>query len=160
ERLATGCSDGQLRIFNVAKGNQERAVLAHGKAQKQESVYAVAFSPDGKQVATGGADGAAKVFTVADGKLVRAMKAYHAKDFPKGQRDSVLALAFSPDGKLLATGSTDQTIKIWKVSDGTVEKELAHPTLKPDAKDDPQPSHPGWVYGLRWTKGGKLVSAG
>ncbi|OFY16560.1 MAG: hypothetical protein A2X11_12685 [Bacteroidetes bacterium GWE2_42_24] len=36
----------------------------------------------------------------------------------KGHRNSVPAMAFSPDGSLLYTGSTDKSLKIWNTSDG------------------------------------------
>src|SRR5436190_858407 len=43
----------------------------------------------------------------------------------KGHKESVNAVAFSPDGKLLASGSADDTVKLWEVPSG---KHLA--TLK------------------------------
>ena len=65
----------------------------------------------------------------------------------------------SPDGKLLATGCSDGTIKTWNVADGTVVHQLVNPGLKPRAA--PLPSHPGRVYGVRFTPDGKhLVGAG
>src|SRR5437660_300733 len=36
----------------------------------------------------------------------------------KGHTSSVRAVAFSPDGKTLASGSTDKTIKLWNVMTG------------------------------------------
>ena len=36
----------------------------------------------------------------------------------RGHTDSVFALAFSPDGKVLASGSFDKTIKLWDVATG------------------------------------------
>ena len=33
----------------------------------------------------------------------------------KGHSDYILSVAFSPDGKTLASGSNDKTIKIWNV---------------------------------------------
>lgn len=33
----------------------------------------------------------------------------------KGHKDAVLCCAFSPDGKLLATGSADRSVMIWDV---------------------------------------------
>ena len=35
-----------------------------------------------------------------------------------GHADNVLSVAFSPDGKLLASGSEDAAIKLWDVSTG------------------------------------------
>lgn len=43
----------------------------------------------------------------------------------KGHTDSVLALAFSPDGKTLASGSSDGTIKLWEVAT-CKERETLH----------------------------------
>jgi len=88
------------------------------------------------------------------------------KDFDKGHREGVFCVAFSPDGKLFASGSGDRTIKIWNVDEGTVVHDLVNPHLKPSAAAAPASSappqaHPGWVYGLRFTPTGKqLVSVG
>jgi WD40 repeat protein len=35
-----------------------------------------------------------------------------------GHTDGVLSVSFSPDGSLLASGSGDKTIKLWRVADG------------------------------------------
>jgi WD40 repeat protein len=34
----------------------------------------------------------------------------------KGHGDTVLSVAFSPDGKTLATGSGDHTVKLWRAA--------------------------------------------
>lgn len=37
-----------------------------------------------------------------------------------GHQSSIVDLAFSPDGKLLASGSYDDTVKLWNVADGSL----------------------------------------
>jgi WD40 repeat protein len=42
---------------------------------------------------------------------------------------SVSSVAISPDGSLLASGSTDNTVKLWQVTDGSLLRELRGHTL-------------------------------
>ena len=50
--------------------------------------------------------GEVRLFKVSDGTLIRTIQ---------GHRDAIYAVELSPDGKLLATGSYDQKIKLWNV---------------------------------------------
>lgn len=85
----------------------------------------------------------------------------------KGHRDGVFCAAFSPDGNLLASGSSDRSIKLWNVADGSLLREFVNPQLKSATEATPSPlpafpqAHPGWVYGLAFTPTGtQLVSVG
>jgi WD40 repeat protein len=152
-QLATACSDGRLRIFDVAKGTLLRQVIAHN-TPNLTGIYCVAWSKDGKQVVTGSQDQSLKLWDATNGNLVKEFKAYKEKVFEKGHQESVLSVAFSPDGKQLVSGSWDKTIKVWNIADGSVARDLVNPAFKPA-------SHPGYVYALRFTKDGKhLISAG
>lgn len=51
----------------------------------------------------------------------------------KGHTDSVLAIAFSPDGKLLASASRDRSVRLWDLATGQVKQTLAVPEEKPAA---------------------------
>jgi WD40 repeat protein len=153
--LATGSHDGTLRIWDIAKGTQMRQINAH-TTPKVSSVYCVAWSPDGKQIISGSLDQSLKLWDANSGAQVREFKAYKEKDFEKGHREGVFCVAFSPDGKFVASGSSDRSIKIWNVADGTVVSEFVNPNLAPNTVGPPQ-AHPGWVYSLRFAGGGKLL---
>jgi WD40 repeat protein/uncharacterized caspase-like protein len=63
-----------------------------------------------------------------------------------GHPDAVQAIAFSPDGKILASGSWDNSVKLWEVASG---KELR--TLGP---------HYGRVYAVVFSPDNKILASG
>ena len=64
-----------------------------------DTVFGVAFSPDGSQIATCGADRFMKVFDVATGQLIRNFE---------GHTHHVLSVSWRADGRVLATGGADK----------------------------------------------------
>lgn len=86
----------------------------------------LAFSPDGKAVAvttnrgyTGGMDAPVHIWNCETGKLAHELK-YHTV--------GVMAAAFSPDGKTLATSGIDNKLRFWDAKTGkdiTNVKEIA-----------------------------------
>ena len=43
---------------------------------------------------------------------------------PQNGRNAVFAVAWSPDGKSLASGSADKTVRVFNAADGTCQKVL------------------------------------
>ena len=63
-----------------------------------------------------------------------------------GHAEAILQVAFSPDGKRLATGSGDTTVRIWDVSSQSPEFTCT--------------SHKNWVLCLAWSPDGKRLVSG
>ncbi|MCA9070848.1 MAG: WD40 repeat domain-containing protein, partial [Planctomycetaceae bacterium] len=117
--------DGKLvrRITNVA-----------------ERVYDLEFSSDGKTLAiaagTPAQIGELKLFNVADGKLLG--------DFGISD-DAFFAVAWSPDGKRLASAGADRVIRVFDIDSG--EEQL---TIE---------DHADWVMGLAFSPDGKKLAS-
>jgi WD40 repeat protein len=90
------------------------------------SVNALAFAPDGKTLATatgtsyrGPGQNLVQLWDVATGKEIRRFA---------GHRDAVTAVAFTPDGAAVVSGSADNTILVWSVrGTGKAPKQEAQP---------------------------------
>ena len=149
--LATGGHDGFVRIFDVAKSASVKAIAAH-TMPTVAPVYAIAWTPDGKQILSASYDKSIKLWDAATGNLVKEMKP--GTDAAPGHRDQVFCLDVSPDGKFVASGSSDKTVKLWNLATGAFVREFANPAFK-------GASHPGFVHGVRFSADGKqLVSVG
>jgi WD40 repeat protein len=103
--LATGDSLGQVCLWRVADGQPLWSAIGHTQWVR------VAFSPDGETLASSSVDGNGiiKLWNVSTGQLRQTLQ---------GHQGLVRGLNFSPDGKILASGSLDRTIRLWDASTG------------------------------------------
>jgi WD40 repeat protein len=74
---------------------------------------AVAYSPDGKLLAAAGDNGVTKIWELATNREVAVLQPPDLAAATKVEQRRVRHLAFSPDGKLLATAQ--QRIRVWDV---------------------------------------------
>jgi WD40 repeat protein/serine/threonine protein kinase len=85
--------------------------------------YGVAFAPDGRSVAVACQDRALYLLDVDT----------HQARILRGHDDQVFAVAFSPDGKRLASGSWSGEIRLWDVASGGEIRVLTGHTDKVDS---------------------------
>src|ERR1039457_2393310 len=124
----------EVRLWNAADGKLVRRL---GGLSGQ--VRAVAFGKDSRQraVAAGvaGRSGSVVLLDLDTGTIAPIEQA----------KDEMLAVAFSADGKWLATGGTDSTVRVWNL-----ETKAAPLQLK---------GHTDWISGLAFAPDGKLLAS-
>jgi WD40 repeat protein/tRNA A-37 threonylcarbamoyl transferase component Bud32 len=102
--LASASFDGTARVW-LGPDWHEVARLALPGAQ----LWALALSPDGRDVALGDAEGALRLWRIDGSRRPIALD---------GHDRVVSAAAFSPDGGLLASAGWDGTVRLWDAGSG------------------------------------------
>src|SRR5262249_51180681 len=110
--LASGGWDEAIRLWDVQSGQEVRRLDGHHSGM----VATVTFSKDGKHLASrGGNDGSVRIWDVASGRVLFQLDKVGRVNPWRFNRDS--ALAFSPDGKVLAIGDA-KVIRFLEVPGG------------------------------------------
>jgi WD40 repeat protein len=152
--VATGSSDGITRVYIAQNG---KLVWA---SEAQINIEFVTFSPDGRRVATRGVEGIACVYDVESGKEVwrspkqkdlgaiafspdglyfaiasetNATIVFQTATWREAWRDSghdANGLAFSPNGKLLATAFFDGKVRVFLAESGQELSEWKKPARR------------------------------
>ena len=98
--VATGSEDTTIRLWNINTGLVSRILAGH-----QKSVETIAFHPDRSGLLySGDRAGVIKLWQVNLGTELISIDSKQGK---------VNCLAISPDGKLMISGGSDKTIKLW-----------------------------------------------
>ena len=137
--------DGLVWLFAVdAEGRLSANPYATLAAHK-DSVFALAFAPDGKTLATAGYDRVIHLWNVPS-------VASPSSGVPtpkltlKDHSDTIYGLSFHPSGELLASAAADRAVKVWDVATGTRLYTLGDPT--------------DWVYRVAWSPDRVHLAAG
>lgn len=112
--LATGGDDGVIRFWDPQAGQLLQSWTGH-----EGSIETLAISPDGTFLVSGGADKTVRVWDLAalgdpalpSGDGVPRLQL-------QGHTELINSVAISPDGRWIASGSADRTIRLWQAEDG------------------------------------------
>ena len=129
------------------------------KTEKSESVTSVAFSLDGQMIASGSDDATIKLLDLrrTEGlswdSIYEKSSSYSPENsvvdpvILNGHKARVWSVAFSPNSKMLASGSDDRTIRLWDLSQTEAE---------PKVLED----HNFWVGSVAFSPDGQKLASG
>jgi WD40 repeat protein len=95
-------------LIDVASGELARDWEAHAN-----TVFCVAFTPDGKSLLSSSVDRTIKLWDLDDGSLEHTFE---------GHADQVDGIAVSPDGSLLLSGGNDRRSRLWDLGTREVKQ--------------------------------------
>ena len=114
--VATGGSDGTVRVWDVGTGEQRIQLEGH-----TGPVRSVAYSPDGRVIASSGDDWTLGIWDADTGEQRAQLT---------GHTGPVASVVYNRRGDWIASASADRTVRIWDADTG---EQLRHLTPRPGA---------------------------
>lgn len=145
ERIAFGGKSGIIYLWDLKHSNVPRQFTGH-----TDHVCALAFSPDGRRLASGASDKSVRLWDVDTSEEIATL--------PLNRPFTLMALAFSPCGKVIAGGMLRE-LNIWCAEKLILLRSIPHPedSIRPFALSF-SPCGRYLASGTWWDKGMQKMS--
>ena len=128
--FATGSQDGMIKLWNGNTREENKSL------SKRSGFHPCEFSPaDVKLVCV--SDKTILLWNLASGREFQLLK---------GHSGNITSIAFTPDGKILASGGDDKTVKLWDTTTGQQIEQFDENT--------------GYITALAFSRDGETLAAG
>ncbi|MDQ7825618.1 MAG: WD40 repeat domain-containing serine/threonine-protein kinase [Candidatus Eremiobacteraeota bacterium] len=106
KEVATSSQDGTIRLWSAATGENRLTIHDPPGNDPHDGIFVVRYAPGGLTIGSAGEDRTAKLWDRTAGRLLVIYE---------GHTKKINDMAFSPDGKFMATCSDDGTAHLWEV---------------------------------------------
>ncbi|WP_322768687.1 WD40 repeat domain-containing serine/threonine protein kinase, partial [Frankia sp. Cr1] len=136
-------TDHTVRLWDLTNPAAPRP-LGSPLTGHTDSVYSVAFSPDGHILASASWDKTVRLWSVSDPVAPSPL----GVPLTGGNTDEVNSVAFSPDGRTLASANDDKTVRLWDVDRST-----------PSSLGSPLTGHTARVRSVAFSPDGRILAS-
>jgi WD40 repeat protein len=115
KRIASGSGDNTVRLWDAQTGQP----IGQPLQGHTEIVSSVAFSPDGKRIVRGMEANTGRSWDGQTGQpSAQPLHRYTSLVPLQGHTSPALSVAYSPDGRLIVSSSSDKTLRFWDTQTG------------------------------------------